>query len=87
MSLPLHNCWACGKKLLKFKKETPFHCSTKCQMICPKWSYKAQKVKWDLDSLAPKKEAVETSSPRTTKNQKTCGNCGQKGHNRRTCKH
>jgi len=97
MTISLHNCWTCHASLLglDLPDESMFWCSPSCEN-----SYEA-KVRESmtareeetpeaemapLRSESPSKPSTALSSKGSIRKQKTCGRCGQKGHNARTCK-
>ena len=91
----IHNCWVCGKLLIKFTEIVPFHCSETCQKLCPTWNYKPTPHKEGEEEESTNEQMVEVedenseeaSLGQTEKLGRICGICKQRGtgHNARTC--
>lgn len=94
MSIQLHKCWTCGTSLLglDLTDDSFFWCSQGCQTAYEA-SIAARLTQPTEPEAAPpvtiSGEEEETPArvfAGATKRQKTCGRCGGKGHNARTCK-
>jgi len=99
MSISLHNCWTCGVSLLDLDRpdESMFWCSDACEAAYEdKVRESLSSSDQETDEVIPANEAPEASSTParegirdvafSVRRQKTCGRCGGKGHNARTCK-